>query len=46
LREHRRSSGSIPSHLIIGTGPGRGTLAYKLALLGKTILLLEDWAEK
>jgi len=27
--------------IIIGTGPGRGTLAYKLAPSGKKILLLE-----
>lgn len=27
--------------IIIGTGPGAGTLAYKLALSGKKILLLE-----
>ena len=32
--------------LIIGTGSGRGMLAYKLASLGKTILPLEDGAEK
>jgi choline dehydrogenase-like flavoprotein len=46
LREHRRSSASIASPLIIGTGSGGGTLAYKLASLGKTILPLEDLAEK
>lgn len=27
--------------MIIGTGPGGGMLAYKLALSGKNILLLE-----
>ena len=27
--------------IIIGTGPGGGTLAYKLATSGKNILLLE-----
>ena len=27
--------------IIIGTGPGGGTLAYKLAPSGKNILLLE-----
>jgi choline dehydrogenase-like flavoprotein len=34
----------MPTHydiLIIGTGPGGGTLAYKLASSGKKILLLE-----
>lgn len=34
----------MPSHydvIIIGTGPGGGTLAYKLAPSGKKILLLE-----
>lgn len=44
LFRNGRSSMCTPNHydiIIIGTGPGGGTLAYKLAPSGKKILLLE-----
>jgi hypothetical protein len=37
----RRAPGHSHPRLIIGTGPGEGTLAYKLAPSGKNIPLLE-----